>query len=144
MMSSLWTITLFRQLYPPTLGVGVTPSSCTVKRATPSRRNMNWANCHVRATHRLLKNTNPREMVCKEGHVAVVSMQCTVWGRSVMRSVIRVLLQKEGGVSLQRTEGYSYQCWLLHTPSAEWIASLSSCSSEHHVISLPHHAYPGI
>jgi len=53
-------------------------------------------------------------------HVAVVSMQCTVWGRSVIRSVIWVLLQKEGGVSLQRTQGS-------HCKGQKGIASSVDC-----------------
>ena len=49
-----------------TFDVGTIPSTCTAKSARPSSRNTNCANCHVRATHRLLMNTNPRAIVCKE------------------------------------------------------------------------------
>ena len=49
-----------------TFDVGAIPSTCTAKSARPSSRNTNCANCHVRATHRLLMNTSPRTIVCKE------------------------------------------------------------------------------
>ena len=51
-----------------TFDVGAIPNTCTAKSARPSSKNTNCANCHVRATHRLLKKTSPRVIVCKESN----------------------------------------------------------------------------
>ena len=82
-----------------TFDVGAIPNTCTAKSARPSSKNTNCANCHVRATHRLLKKTSPRVIVCKESdatcahQILVTSDSCkklpvfvfqwvwTVWGK---------------------------------------------------------------